>query len=234
MKIALCFSGQLRFVNEYHTFILENIIKLYDVDIYAHFWWNEDMLNKSFHHEYNDLYKENIGDFIKLYSPKKIKVDKKYSGNSDNCIYKSCENHMYLDEENCKRVILTMKSQFYSVLECYNLIENADDYDFIIRLRTDCYISAPLHLHDLNKHTLYIQNSYCAGQDRKYCDWFAVGNNSVMNEYSNIYNKINSIFKEGVIHIHNFMEKATSHINRIDYEFNVPIYFTHNVFKFRK
>jgi hypothetical protein len=36
------------------------------------------MLNKPFHHEFNDLYKENVEDFIKIYNPKKIKIESEY------------------------------------------------------------------------------------------------------------------------------------------------------------
>ena len=177
MKIALCFSGQLRFVNEYSKYVLENIINIYDTDVYAHLWWNESMFNKPFHHAFDDLYKETVDDFIKIYKPKQIKIEKEYPSDiiDEEYTYKSRENDMFLTVEQCKKYINTQKSQFHSVRKCFQLIENPQQYDFIIRLRTDCHIVSPLNLHMLKAETLYIQNGFCAGRDRKFCDWFAVG-----------------------------------------------------------
>jgi len=234
MKVALCFSGQLRFVNEYSKFIIENIINHYHVDIYAHLWYNENMLGKPFHHEFNDLYKEKIDDFIKIYSPKKIKIENEYKMDDKIYNYKSNEQDLRISGEDCKKCIFRMNSQFYSIQECYKLIENPDDYDFIIRIRTDCYITSPLKLDTLTKNILYIQNGYCAGSDRKFCDWFAVGHNTVMKEYCNIYNDFHKFYKDGVIHMHKFMELSTSHINRIDYEFNVPLSHAFPCYKYNK
>ena len=74
MKIAVCFSGQPRFIPECAMSILENFLKLYDVDVYAHFWWHESMYGKPFHHEYHDVVenKDPIADFKRIYQPKKI------------------------------------------------------------------------------------------------------------------------------------------------------------------
>ena len=44
MKIALCFSGQPRFVNEVAPYIIKNICEEYDVDTYFHFWFDEGTL----------------------------------------------------------------------------------------------------------------------------------------------------------------------------------------------
>lgn len=63
MKIALCFSGQMRDLNESKNFWLE-LIKKYDIDVYASFW---DIENS----ELGDTIKE----FQKVYSPKKIEVE---------------------------------------------------------------------------------------------------------------------------------------------------------------
>ena len=48
MKIAVCFSGQPRFINECSPSILENVIGNYDVDVYAHLWFDEDLQTKPY------------------------------------------------------------------------------------------------------------------------------------------------------------------------------------------
>jgi len=57
MKIALCFSGHIRALNETKNFWTE-LIKKYDIDVYASFW---------------DIENEKLGDtlnnFLKIYTP---------------------------------------------------------------------------------------------------------------------------------------------------------------------
>jgi hypothetical protein len=234
MKIALCFSGQLRFVNEYSKYIIENIINLYDVDVYAHFWWDESMLNKPFHHEFNDLYKENIENFKQIYSPKNLLYEEKLMINNNICLPISNECDMCLSKEQCEQIVLRMKSQFYSIQKCYKLIENPSQYDFIIRIRSDCYIKSPLILDSLNKDILYIQNGYAAGRDRQFCDWFALGSHSAMQQYCDIYNYIDKYYMNGIIHMHKFMKYVINefNVNALDCEFNVPI--NHSYYSNRK
>ena len=43
MKLALCFSGQPRFVNECSDLIINNAIQDYDVDVFAHLWFDDDL-----------------------------------------------------------------------------------------------------------------------------------------------------------------------------------------------
>ena len=43
MKVALCLSGQPRLIPECAPYILENMCKGYDVDIFFHFWFDEKL-----------------------------------------------------------------------------------------------------------------------------------------------------------------------------------------------
>jgi hypothetical protein len=85
-----------------------------------------------------------------------------------------------------------------------------------------------------SKNILYIQNGFCAGNDRKYCDWFALGSPNTMQKYCNIYNYIYKYYKNGVIHMHKFIENVVNDIqvNTIEYEFHVTI--KHIFYKYRK
>jgi hypothetical protein len=226
MKIAVCFSGQLRFVNEYSKYILEHLIKLYDADIYAHLWYDESMLGKPFHHEHSDLYKEKVEDFIHIYNPKKIITEKQidFDLSQFNMVSREYEL-LHFSIETIKESIHRQISQWYSVKKTYELIENPHQYDFIIRLRTDSYLTKPIDLNLLRKDILYVQTGIIAGADRKYCDWFAIGNNNVMKYYMNLFEKSVEVFSNGLFHMHRFMEYAivSSNIPSIDYEFGVPI-----------
>ena len=77
MKIALCLSGQPRYLNEGYSGIYENILSKYSPDIFVHTWWDNSMKNKkmdlSSSLSYNRTYywEKNTLDLIEsLYSPK--------------------------------------------------------------------------------------------------------------------------------------------------------------------
>ena len=53
MKIALCFSGQPRFVNECAPLIKANVIQDYNVDVFAHLWFDDDLQTKPYKHGHN-------------------------------------------------------------------------------------------------------------------------------------------------------------------------------------
>jgi hypothetical protein len=236
MKVAVCFSGQLRFVKEYSQYILPYLIQYYEkVDVYAHFWYSEEMLGKPFHHEFLDEYKESPDEFIQIYSPKKYVFEKEYIHTqpiSTNCNERDLEN---MKPEDREHYIYRMFSQWYSLKKCYELIENPEEYDFIIRLRTDTYIEKPISLKELDKKILYIQSGRGAGYDRKYGDWFALGGPDVMKVFCiDTYNDVFTYYQNGVIHIHRFMELslAKHDFPCMEYEFFITI--DHSFYKIRK
>lgn len=236
MRIAVCFSGQLRFVNEYSKNILDNLINLYQTDVFAHLWWDESMIGKNFHHEFNDVYNERIEDFVKIYNPKKISVESQYT-KFDECQYvcsSKKQNFSRLSNLDILTAIFRMESQWYSVKQSYDLVEHPEQYDFIVRLRTDCHLTKPIIFDSLQKNILYIQSGKGAGADRKYCDWFALGSNDLMKEYMNTYSNYTKHFSGGFIHMHRFMELTLSdrNINVTDFEFGVPI--NHSFYKYHK
>jgi len=63
MKIALCFSGHLRDLDETKNFWTE-LIEKYKIDVYASFWDEE-----------NPELGDTINNFLQIYTPKKIEVE---------------------------------------------------------------------------------------------------------------------------------------------------------------
>lgn len=236
MKVAICFSGQLRFVKEYSQYILPNLIQRYEnVDVYAHLWFSEENLGKPFHHEFMDEYKESPDEFIQIYSPKKCVFEKEYIHTqpiSPNCNERELQS---MKPEDRIKSIYRIFSQWYSVQKCYELIEKPEDYDFIIRIRTDAFIQQPIILEGLNKSLLYVQSGRCAGYDRKYGDWFALGGPEIMKIFClQTYNDVFTLYKNGIIHMHRFMELSLSKYNNrcMEYDFSIPI--NHSFYKVRK
>ena len=74
MKIALCFSGQPRFIKESASLIKENVIQDYDVDVFSHLWFDEGLQTKPYKYGGSGgwikqrISDESLDDFIKLYN----------------------------------------------------------------------------------------------------------------------------------------------------------------------
>ena len=73
MKLALCFSGQPRFVNECSDLILSNVIQDYNVDVFAHLWFDDALQSQPYKHGGDGKWKDQripitaIDDFINKY-----------------------------------------------------------------------------------------------------------------------------------------------------------------------
>ena len=82
MRIALCFSGQPRFVSEVSQLIKANVIGEYDVDVFAHLWFDEDLQTKPYKYGGDGGWKDQricpnaIDVFKQTYEPKKLLVEK--------------------------------------------------------------------------------------------------------------------------------------------------------------
>ena len=234
MKVAVVFSGQLRHIKESSYNILKNLINLYDTDVYAHLWWDDSMIGKQIHHEFNDVFedKDYVKEFIDIYRPKNIIIEKQIQFNLE---HMQLDNKIGLNHDQAKAAFFRIKSQYYSLKVAYSLINNPLQYDYIIRMRTDSFISNPINLLNLPyPNLLYVQSGRCAGADRKYCDWFAIGDPTNIEKYCNFYDIYEKYFKDGIIHIHEFIDLAIKDlgISAIEYDFGVPI--SHLFYKDKK
>ena len=129
MKIALCFSGNIRDLNETKNFWSE-LIKKYDMDVYASFW---------------DIENEELGDtlnnFLTIYTPKKYEIEN-YK------IFKETTQDLASLNVNPPTILInhlqkTSKAfgqlaMYYKVWKCNMLSKQLGiEYDLVIRARTD-------------------------------------------------------------------------------------------------
>ena len=178
-KFAVCFSGYPRFVRKQFDSIKKNILDgLGDYDIYANFQWTDDWKEKQIHHEYKDKFEVNeLEEFRELYTPlnlKKLNTIQPY--NFDDLLgdVKGADPTMGLNVDQAKDVFYRMKCQFQGIYDVTQLIENLDDYDYIIRMRTDIIPIAEINLKDLETDVAMIQDGFVAGRDRPWSDWFFI------------------------------------------------------------
>jgi hypothetical protein len=193
MKIALCFSGQPRFVKETYQNYLDNLIIPNNIeDIFVHTWWDAEKLNEPLLTSWND-----VGYHIKIflesdtiefiqnnYQPKKIITEKEtfkhYIGAGEFGKIQITQPHIFQSMVNSIYKCNQLKKQYEE--------ENNFKYDLVIRTRTDINILDKIDLSNLSLfNKLYIPGGIGVLNYDSINDQFAIGNSDIMDIYSNLY-----------------------------------------------
>lgn len=241
MKIALCFSGQPRFINECFSFISKNVIGNNDVDVFGHLWFDTDLQTNPYkyggdgnwvHQRIND---KAIEDFKNLYNPKKLIVEesKKFNdfeliSNLDISVKKYwpgfIDNPKEPNYQN--RVINNCLSYFYSLNEVCKIkklyeYENNFKYDVVIRCRTDSIVKTKL---DYKKYDMSFLNysSINNQPDGMVCDWFNFSSSINMDAFMSVFSVSSLIFKKCMNENNNAWCHELLHRKILDV-FNIPI-----------
>ena len=198
-KIALCFSGQPRFIEHAFPFIQSNIIKNQSMDIFAHLWFDEDLTDKPYKYggdgnwQHQRISKNAIETFKEKYNPVSLKVEKsKIFKNtfleetyySSLLRYKKGSLNNPLEPNFIERDINNIFSYYYSLNQVCLLKKeyeycNNFKYDVVIRVRTDALVKSNLNFDFINDNTLY----YSGNQnqpDNMINDWLNYGKSNVM------------------------------------------------------
>lgn len=142
MKIALAFYGQPRFICP-KTFdsVRKHFLDKYDCDVYAHFWFSDD---PSVLHETAPWSKlgsihfssDTITLFKTFYKPVSMRLDPPMVDNPD--LFKR------YTKAHSKRSGYIITSSYTSRKYVYELIQNPEQYDFIVWMRSDTvYVRTP-------------------------------------------------------------------------------------------
>jgi len=166
MKVALCFFGQPRLLENPYTYNshLEHIVNKYTTDTYVHSWVG----NENNHFAYSDwaldkmqegwkqVQSQDVESRIeKMYSPIVTKFDLARTFKLSDESREVVKNLPFYSANNENNTL----SQLYSISECIKLVEK-DDYDFIILSRYDNYIQHIPNLNELDSNGFYITNMY--------------------------------------------------------------------------
>ena len=206
MKIALCFSGQPRFIKESASLIKENVIQDYDVDVFSHLWFDEGLQTKPYKYGGSGgwikqrISDESIDDFIKLYNPKELLVepskqflDSNLSGNYLPSMqrYKSGSIDNPNDPDFEARDVNNITSYHYSLMRSCLLkkeyeYDNDFKYDYVVRMRTDAMIHNKIKYESFPKNVFFysgMQNQ----PDGMINDWFNFGGSKVMDVFMSAF-----------------------------------------------
>lgn len=208
MKIALCFSGLPRFINETFDNLNSNLIQHYDVDVFVHTWYtpNQSIMNDCSYVWSNYTFNENPSELIKsLYNVKGIIV------NAPVDYYKDCalRNYNYVPTlEKYMTHFLNEKGNRYFINACYSMWtsiyqsnklkttyerKNNFVYDVVIRCRFDEMLYTTIDFESYNMNNIHVSHC-CETPEYPYVrDWFAFSNSKNMNIYCDVINNINSI-----------------------------------------
>ena len=224
-KFAVCFSGYPRWVRKSFDNIKTNVLDgLGEYDIYANFQWNEDdWKGQQIHHEHNDVFEVNeLEEFKELYGSlnlKKLNVIKPYSFDNLHNDLKGCVPDLQLNREEAIDSFYRMKSQCQGIYDCTQLIDNLEDYEYIIRMRTDLISLAELDLRNYESEYPMNQDGFVAGSDRCWCDWFFIVPIKDIMFFEDL--SVGGIENGTLIHMHNFVGNCGKKYNMEHHEFYI-------------
>lgn len=199
MKIALCFSGQPRFIEKMN---FDYLMSKHQVDVYAHFWWCDDYKGETFAWNSNLTYPEDynpIEMFNNKMNPKILHFEKYPSFDLSKFKMRS-QMEFSLEPDVVEKSIYRQKSQWTSVKKSLELVNG--DYDLVIRARTDLVFNDIVPLEFCNEDAVYFMDgSLQAGKGREYCDWFYCGSKTQMLAFDplKIYDEF---YENGIRHMH--------------------------------
>jgi hypothetical protein len=215
MKVALCFSGQPRYVEKSYEQFSKNILSNNDVDVFAHMWWDESYKGKSFVWESKDKYPEDyspMDKFEELFKPKWTFIEahkpKEFFGYDKFPTISLFDSSMDIDV--IRSIVTRQRSQWYSIHWSMSH-PDLDDYDLIVRARTDLTFEQPINFSDYDVDKVHMMDgSLQCGGDRHYQDWFWFGPPNYMRQINKTYEKILPFYKNGLKHMHELMLHSIS------------------------
>lgn len=192
-KIALCLSGQLRFIHQsYNEIIYPFVLDGNDIDVFIHTWMIDDEQNRKPYINGggnimgNPVDKNFMLDIFNLYNPIKCLIQKQvpfeYGKYSERTMPGIRSDYMY--------------SMFYSIYKSNQLKieyerENNFKYDFVIRSRFDVKLNTKINL-TVSPDKMYLPNG-CFDQTNGYVDCFGYSNSEFMDIYCDTFNHIDRI-----------------------------------------
>jgi hypothetical protein len=207
MRVALCLSGQPRFVEKAYPYIYNNLIVPNCADVFFHTWFAKEDVNKSYRNDTgwtnhpNNKIPENTEELLlNLYKPKaflfeKQKTFKNKSWNVDKTIQRFCSHlnrDYFVDMMHCMWYSIHKAN---AVKEIYRYEQDVV-YDYVIRCRFDAIIPRVLNCMELDPNIIHV--SHDRQQPNMLDDWFAVSSTKNMNVYTDCYNLMDAAYDIGM------------------------------------
>lgn len=189
MKIAICLSGQPRWIDVGLGNLL-SVFSNYDCDYFVHTWWDNNLSRKKTYLSSNRafVWEENTLDkIVKILHPKILMHETP----------KTFEIFNDVDYET--KDPNSTHSMFYSIMMSNRLkklfeLSNNFEYDLVVRCRFDIeFYNFGLDLQNLNRDKIYMSH---VGIDFPN-DHFAISSSKNMDYYSNLFDCLGQYREEG-------------------------------------
>ena len=190
MKIALCLSGQLRFVEQgFNEVIYPYILAGNSIDVFIHSWDINTQVGTKFlagnMHPVGDIITSDLVDqTLQLYAPTNYKIEPQI----EFPVLDWKSNHM--PGFYSKNVY----SMFYSIYQANKLkydheVKNNFKYDLVIRNRFDTKLDSVIDFGNLDTNVITVPTG-CFNPVNGYVDCFAIANSTNIDMYSDLYNHL--------------------------------------------
>lgn len=231
MKIAVCFSGQPRFVPECSKSIIENVFQDYYVDVFAHLWFDEKLLKNLI------SMVEMVDGKNREFHNKQLKILKKYTLQLNlllkevvifmTLIWKMTLNYLKIDTgwffdrgpNYMERQIKNTLSNFYSMSEVNRLkliyeYRNNFKYDWVFKIRTDVNVHQKIDLSKYNRSSFTCTS--LMQQPPHINDWFCFGGSDIMDVFMGVFPMFQRIFDLTKHHREGVWDNETLHTQILD------------------
>lgn len=215
MKIALCFSGQPRFIKEVSEFTINNVIGSNDVDVFGHFWFDKGLQDNPYKYGGDGgwvnqrISSSALEDFTNTYNPKLMKVDESKKFLDQNLLdtyqesidrYKKGSINNPLEPDFARRDINNIISYYYSLnqvglLKSEYEYANNFKYDVVIKMRTDTIVHDRLSFNNVEKNCLYYSGNMNQ-PDNMVNDWINYGGSEVMSIFMSSFQFLDLLIKD--------------------------------------
>lgn len=231
MKVAVCFSGQPRFINECCGSIIENVFGDYSVDVFAHLWFDENLLTKPYKYggsggwENQRISESAIDDFKRTYNPVEMIVEEScdfYDPYMEED-FEISQNRYWkgsLNEPNYKeRQIKNTLSNFYSMSEVNRLklkheYKNRFKYDWVFKIRTDVNVHTKINLSTNKQSTLNCTS--LMQQPPHINDWICFGGSDIMDVCMGVFPIFQRVFDLTKHYRNGAWDNETLHVQLLD------------------
>lgn len=197
MKIALCLSGQMRFIQRgfvevIHPYILENNT----VDVFIHSWdITPDQVGSKFLagniHPIGELITQDLtSQTLNLYKPVSHVFEEQINfpelPHTDNHLPGFFSKNVY--------------SMFYSIYQSNKLKSEYEQlhnfkYDYVVRSRFDVKLNSKVNFDEFDSNVLNVPSG-CFDPVNGYVDCFAFAKSDIMDVYSNLYNHLDQYIND--------------------------------------
>ena len=180
-KVALCLSGQPRFIQDGFLTFKKNLVGFKDMDIFIHSWDNSSPGNN-----HNLTHLEDVDNIFNFYKPKDYIIE---------------EQKFDIAPSGLSHEEFVHYSMFYSMYIANKLKidwETKKDfkYDCVIKSRFDLALLEKLNVLDYDLTRINSPN--VCGNPKVISDWFNFSSSKNMDIYLNVYNNMKGYKSQGV------------------------------------